>query len=133
LPRNASAALSALTPSFSDAATLISSLESRLANSMSADAVELLKQKHTEELRGLQSHTAKAQVLEAELTKAREAESKLRLEFDQQLAREREILSAKYGSEVDELRTSLDAKVRNCDAKNDKLESLRKLDGEQHD
>jgi hypothetical protein len=83
LPRNASAALSALTPSFSDAATLISSLVSRLANSVSADAIELLKQKHAEELQGLQSHAAKAQELEAELTKAQEAKSKLRLEFDQ--------------------------------------------------
>jgi hypothetical protein len=133
LPRNASAALSALTPSFSDAGTLISSLESRLANSVSADAVELLKQKHAEELQGLQSHAAKAQELEAELTKAREVESKLWLEFDQQLAREWEILSAKYESEVDELRMSLDAKVKNRDAKIDELESLQKLDGEQHD
>jgi hypothetical protein len=71
--------------------------------------------------------------LETELTKAREAESKLRLEFDHQLAKERELLTAKYGSEVDELRTSLDAKVESRDAKIDKLESLRKLDGEQHD
>jgi hypothetical protein len=133
LPQNASAALPALTPSFSDAATLISSLESRLANSVSADAVELLKQKHAEELQGLQSQAAKAQELEVELTKVQEAESKLRLEFDQQLAREQEILSAKYGSEVDELRTSLNAKVKDRDAKIDELESLQKLDGEQHD
>jgi hypothetical protein len=100
---------------------------------MSADAVELLKQKHAEELQGLQSQAASAQELEMELTKAREAESKLRLEFDHQLAKEREILSAKYGSEVDELRTSLDAKVESRDAKINELESLRKLDGEQHD
>jgi hypothetical protein len=71
--------------------------------------------------------------LEVELTKAREAESKLRLEFDQLLAKEREILSAKYESEVDELQTSLDAKVKSRDAKIDELESLRMLDGEQHD
>jgi hypothetical protein len=70
--------------------------------------------------------------LEAELTKAREAESKLRLEFDQQLAKEREILSVKYGSEVDELRTSLDAKIKSRNAKIDELESLRKIDGKQH-
>jgi hypothetical protein len=67
-----------------------------------------------------------------ELTKAREAESKLWLEFDHQLAKEREIVSAKYGSKVDELCTSLDAKVESRDAKIDELESLRKLDGEQH-
>jgi hypothetical protein len=70
--------------------------------------------------------------LETELTKAREAESKLRLEFDQQLAKEREILTAKYGSEVDELCTLLDTKVKSRDAKIDELESLRRLDGEQH-
>jgi hypothetical protein len=38
---------------FSGAASLISSLESLLANSMSANMVELLKQKHVEELQGL--------------------------------------------------------------------------------
>jgi hypothetical protein len=133
LPQNASAALFVLTFPFSDAASLISSLESRLANSMPADAVELLKQKHAEELQGLQSQATKARELEVELTKAREAESKLRLEFDQPLAKEREILSAKYESEVDELCTSLDAKVKSRDAKIYELESLRMLDGEQHD
>jgi hypothetical protein len=117
----------------SDAASLISSLESRLANSMSADAIEMLKQKHTEELQGLQSQAARARELEVELMKAREAELKLRLEFDQQLAKEREILSAKYESEVDKLRVSLEAKVKSRDAKIDELESLRELDGKQHD
>jgi hypothetical protein len=34
---------------FSDDASLISSLESQLANSMSVDAVELLKQEHAAE------------------------------------------------------------------------------------
>jgi hypothetical protein len=100
---------------------------------MSADAVELLKHKHGEELQGLWSQAARAQELETELMKAQEAESKLWLEFDHQLAKEREILSAKYGSEVDELHTSLDAKVESRDAKIDELESLRKLDSEQHD
>jgi hypothetical protein len=71
--------------------------------------------------------------LEAELTKAWEAESKLRLEFDQQLAKEREILTAKYESEVDGIRASLEAKVKSRNAKIDELESLRKLDGKQHD
>jgi hypothetical protein len=52
LLQNASAALSVLKSSFSGAASLISSLESRLANSMSANAVELLKKKHPEELQG---------------------------------------------------------------------------------
>jgi hypothetical protein len=71
--------------------------------------------------------------LEAELTKAREAESKMRLEFDQQLTKERGILSAKYESEVDKLRVSLEAKVKSRDAKINELESLRGLDGKQHD
>jgi hypothetical protein len=118
---------------FLGAASLISSLEFQLANSMSADAVELLKQKHAEELQGLQSQATRAQELEAELTRAREAELKLQLEFDQRLPKEWEILTAKYESEVDELRASLGAKIKSYDAKIDELESLRKLDVEQHD
>jgi hypothetical protein len=48
------------------------------------------------------------------------------------LAKEREILTVKYESEVDELSASLGAQVKSHDAKIDELESLRKLDGEQH-
>jgi hypothetical protein len=55
---------------FSDSASLISSLESQLANSMSADAVELLKQEHAAELQGLWAQAARAQVLETDLMKA---------------------------------------------------------------
>jgi hypothetical protein len=55
---------------------------------MSADAVELLKQEHAEELQGLRAKAARAQELETELTKTQEAESSLRLEFDRQLAKE---------------------------------------------
>jgi hypothetical protein len=47
-----------------------------------------------------------------ELTKAREAESSLRLEFDRRLAKEQGILSAKYASEVDELRAPWKAESR---------------------
>jgi hypothetical protein len=133
LPQNVAAAFSVLTFSFSDAASLISSLESWLANSVSADAVELLKQEHVEELQSLWSQAARAQELETELTKARKVESKLRLEFDHQLAKERDILSAKYDSEVDELRVSLENKVESHDAKINELESLRELDSKQHD
>jgi hypothetical protein len=71
--------------------------------------------------------------LEIELTKARGAESSLRLEFDRQLAREKGILSPKYDSEVDELRVSLESKVEGCDAQINELETLRKLDIERHD
>jgi hypothetical protein len=49
------------------------------------------------------------------------------------LAKEREILSVKYDSEVDELRVSLETKVKSRDAKINELESLRELDSKQHD
>jgi hypothetical protein len=77
-----------LTFPFSDAASLISSLESWLANSMSADAVEILKQEHAAKLQGLGAQFVRAQELETELTKTREAESSLRLEFDRRLTKE---------------------------------------------
>jgi hypothetical protein len=77
-----------LTPPFSDAASLIASLESQLADSVSADAVESLKRKHTEELHGLRAQAIRSQELETELAKAQEAESSLRLEFDRRLAEE---------------------------------------------
>jgi hypothetical protein len=118
---------------FSDAASLITSLESWLAHLMSADAVELLKQRHAEELQILQAQAAWAQELETELAKAREVESSLRLEFDLQLAKEQGVLSAKYASEVDGLCVSLESKVENRDAQINELETLRKLDSEQHD
>jgi hypothetical protein len=133
LPQNAVAAFSVLIFPFSDAASLISSLESRLANSVSADAVELLKQEHAEELQSLRFQAAQAQELEMKLTEAREAESKLRLEFDHQLAREQDILSMKYDSEVDELRALLKSKVESRDAKINELETRRELDSKQRD
>jgi hypothetical protein len=133
LLRNAATALSALILPFSDAASLIASLESQLANMVSANAVESLKQKHTEELQGLRAQAARVQELETELAKVRGAESSLRLEFDHQLAKEQEVLSAKHASEVDELRRSLESKVENRGAQITKLEASRKLDSEQHD
>jgi hypothetical protein len=93
----------------------------------------LLKQKHAGELQGLRTQAARAQELETELTKAREAESSLRLEFDRRLAKEQGILSAKYDSEVDELRVSLKSKVKGHDAEINELKALRKLDSERHD
>jgi hypothetical protein len=100
---------------------------------MSANAVELLKQEHAAELQGLRAQAARAQGLETELTKIREVESSLRLEFDRRLTEEREILSAKYDSEVDELCTSLEGKVENRNAKISELETLRASDGKRHD
>jgi hypothetical protein len=108
-------------------------LESQLANTVSADAVESLKQKHAEELQDLRAQAARAQELEAELAKVRGAESSLRLEFDRQLAEEKRILSAKYNSEVDELRVSLESKIESHDAQINELGTLRKLESEHHD
>jgi hypothetical protein len=53
----------------SGAASLISSLESQLANSVPASEIGLLKKKHAEELKGLQTQAARAQELEMELIK----------------------------------------------------------------
>jgi hypothetical protein len=104
-----------------------------LANTVSANAVESLKQKHAEELQGLRVQAARVQELETELAKARGAESSLWLEFDRQLAKEKGILSAKYDSEVDELRASLEHKVEGRDAEINELKTLRKLDSERYD
>jgi hypothetical protein len=98
-----------------------------LANTVSADTVESLKQKHGEELQGLRAQAARAQELETELAKARGTESSLRLEFDHQLAKEKGILSAKYDSEVDELCASLESKVEGRDAEINELKSLKSL------
>jgi hypothetical protein len=96
-----------------------------LANTVSADAVESFKQKHAE--------AARAQELETELAKVRGAESSLRLEFDRQLAEEKRILSAKYDSEVNELRTTLESKIESRDAQINELGTIQKLDSERHD
>jgi hypothetical protein len=49
------------------------------------------------------------------------------------LAKEQEVLSTKYASEVDELRASLESEVESRDAQINELEASRKLDSEQHD
>jgi hypothetical protein len=100
---------------------------------MSADAVESLKRKHAEELQGLQAQAVRAQELETELAKAREAELSLRLEFDRQLAQEKRILSAEFDSKVNELHATLGREVESRDAQIDELEALRRLDSERHD
>jgi signal transduction histidine kinase len=104
-----------------------------LANTVSADAVESLKQKHAEELQVLRAQAAQVQELETKLAKVRGAESSLWLEFDRQLAEEKRILSAKYDSEVNELCTTLESKVESRDAQINELGTLRKLDSERHD
>jgi hypothetical protein len=67
--KSSAAVLPALISPFLDSASLIALLESQFANSMSADAAELLKRKHTKELQGLQAQAARAQELETELAK----------------------------------------------------------------
>jgi hypothetical protein len=93
----------------------------------------LLKQKYAEELQGLRTQAAWVQELETQLSKVRGAESSLRLEFDRQLAEEKRILSAKYGSKVNELRTTLESEIKSRDAQINELGTLRKLDSERHD
>jgi hypothetical protein len=127
------AVLPALTSPFLDSASLIMSLESQLANSMSADAVELLKQRHTEELQGLQAQAAWAQEMETDLVKAQEAESMLQLEFDRWLAEEKRILSVEFDSKVKELRVTLGSEVERRGAQINELETLWRLDSEHHD
>jgi hypothetical protein len=70
--------------------------------------------------------------LETDLAKAQEAESKLRLEFDQRLTKEKETLAAKYETEVDELRTSQGVEIEKRDAEIQKLAALRELDHDKH-
>jgi hypothetical protein len=65
----------------------------------------------------LQAQASRAQELEAELAKAKEAESTLRLEIEQRLAKEKEIL-------VDELRASQDTELVKRDAKVQRLSDL---------
>jgi hypothetical protein len=100
---------------------------------MSVDAVELLKRKHAEELQGLQAQAARAQEMEADLAKAREAESLLQLEFDRRLAEEKRILSVEFDNKVKELRATLGSEAERRGAQIDELEILRRLDSERHD
>jgi hypothetical protein len=67
-----------------------------------------------------------------ELAKAKEAESMLRLEFEQRLAKEKEILAAKYDTEVDELRTSQGVEIEKRDAEIRKLADLWELECHRH-
>jgi hypothetical protein len=103
-----------------------------LADSVSAATVESLKREHAEELRGLQAQAARAQGLETDLAKAREAESLLQLEFDRRLAEEKKILSAEFDGKVKELHASLGSEVEKRGAQIAELQTLRGLDSERH-
>jgi hypothetical protein len=100
---------------------------------VSADVVESLKQKHAEELQDLRAQAALAQELETKLAKVRCAESSLWLEFDRQLAEEKQLLSTKYDSEVNELRTTLESKIESRDTQINELGTLQELDSKLHD
>jgi hypothetical protein len=56
----------------------------------------------------------------------------MRLEFEQWLAKEKEILAVKYATEVDELRASQDAELEKRDSKAQRLSDLRKSDHDRH-
>jgi hypothetical protein len=71
--------------------------------------------------------------VKAELAKAREAESSLRLEFDRQLAEEKRILSVEFDNKVNELRMTLGSEVESRGTQIDELETLQRLDSECHD
>jgi hypothetical protein len=71
--------------------------------------------------------------LETELSKAREAESSLRLEFERRLAKERKLLSAEYDGKVNELRATLGSEVESRGAQIDELRTLRGLDSKCYD
>jgi hypothetical protein len=71
--------------------------------------------------------------METDLAKAREPESLLQLEFDRRLAEEKRILSAEFDSKVKELCATLESEAERRGAQIDKLETLRRLDGERHD
>jgi hypothetical protein len=130
---NTAAVLPALIPPLSDSASLVALLESQLADSVPAATVESLKQKHAEELQGLQAQASRAQGLEADLAKAREAEASLQLEFDRRLAEEKRVLSPEFENKVTELRATLEGEAERRGAQISELETLRKLDSERHD
>jgi hypothetical protein len=81
----------------------------------------------------LQVQAGKAQELEAELAKAKEADLTLRQEFERRLAEDKKILAAKYDAEVDELRTTQDVENEKHDAKVQELIDLRESDYNKYD
>jgi hypothetical protein len=97
-----------------------------------ASEIGQLNREHEERIKGLQAQADRAREREAEMVKAKGVESMLRLEFEQRLAKEKEILAAKYATEVDELRASQDTEIEKHDAKVRRLSDLRKSDHDRH-
>jgi hypothetical protein len=85
-----------------------------------ASEVSLIKREYEGKLRSLQAQADKP----LELAKAKGAESTLWLEFDQRLTKDKEILAAKYDTEVDELRTSQGVEIEKHDAEIQTLADL---------
>jgi hypothetical protein len=68
-----------------------------------------------------------------ELVKAKDAELKLRQEFEQWLVEGKEELSVKYDTEVEELHMSQDAANKKHDGKVQKLIDLHESDHKKHE
>jgi hypothetical protein len=68
------------------------------------------------QVKDLRSQAVKVPGLEVELAKVKDAESTLRLEFEQRLAKEKEVLWAKYNTEVGELCVEQEATNKKHDA-----------------
>jgi hypothetical protein len=93
-----------------------------------ASEVERLRLEHEGQLKALQAQAGRVSDLEIELARLKDAESKLHLDFEQRLAKEREDLSAKYDAEVEELRTEQETKNRECD-----VELLKVMNAQEED
>jgi hypothetical protein len=70
---------------------------------VSANKINWLRLEHEAQVKDLRPQAGKVPGLEAELAKVKDAESELRLEFAQRLAKEKEELLAKYDAKAEEL------------------------------
>jgi hypothetical protein len=70
---------------------------------VSANKINWLRLEHEAQVKDLRPQAGKVPGLEAELAKVKDAESELRLEFAQWLAKEKEELLAKYDAKAEEL------------------------------
>jgi ElaB/YqjD/DUF883 family membrane-anchored ribosome-binding protein len=100
---------------------------------VSASEVSRLHREYEEQIKDLRAQAGKVLDLEAELAKAKDAESTLRQEFEQRLAKGKEELSTKYDAKVEKLRVAQDATNKERDAKVRELIDLRESDHEKHD
>jgi hypothetical protein len=99
---------------------------------VSASEIDRLRRDHEEQIKDLQVQAGRVPGLEAELAKATDAESMLRQELEQRLAKVKEELSAKYDAEVEEHCAAQDAKNKERDAKHQDLMDLQEADHAAH-